>query len=191
MTGNTKAWIGKFGEIGHPYVHPYSKQCGYYVDLSPYALKATFPIGMIVMWYGTTVPNGWAICDGSNGTPDLRDKFIVGAGYSYGKGATGGEKEVILSENELPLHSHRLSSSSSGGWFHYIMMSVDGGLGDDRTEWAVGSIHGGKSSLVNTRGANVQVGSSDAMSSTESVGSNLAHNNLPPYYALYFIMKIS
>jgi hypothetical protein len=46
--------------------------------------------GMIVMYNGTTPPAGWAICNGTNGTPDLRDRFIIGSGSSFGLGATGG-----------------------------------------------------------------------------------------------------
>lgn len=48
------------------------------------------PVGGIILWSGTTIPTNWQICDGTNGTPDLRDKFIVGAGTTYSVGDTGG-----------------------------------------------------------------------------------------------------
>lgn len=58
--------------------------------------NATFTKGMIMMWYGasSTVPNGWAVCNGSNGTPDLRDRFIVGAGSKYGYSNTVSGKTI-------------------------------------------------------------------------------------------------
>jgi hypothetical protein len=48
--------------------------------------------GMIILWSGSiaTIPSGWALCNGSNGTPDLRNNFIVGAGTTYAVGTTGG-----------------------------------------------------------------------------------------------------
>lgn len=58
------------------------------------------------MWSGTTVPTGWALCNGSNGTPDLRDRFIVGAGSSYAVGATGG----TATDN----HTHTISCTTGG-----------------------------------------------------------------------------
>jgi hypothetical protein len=66
-----------------------------------------FPVGGIIMWSGTLakVPVGWALCDGANGTPDLRDKFVCGAGNSLSVGATGGSNVA---------HSHSVSMSSSG-----------------------------------------------------------------------------
>lgn len=70
------------------------------------------PPGLIVMWSGAQVPAGWALCDGQNGTPDLRDRFVVGAGGSYAVGATGG----------VASHSH--SHGTVSGW---TSMSLDTG----------------------------------------------------------------
>jgi len=66
------------------------------------------PRGVIVMWSGSiaTIPSGWALCDGANGTPDLRDRFVVGAGSSYSVGATGGENIHTLTVAEMPSHNH-------------------------------------------------------------------------------------
>ena len=66
------------------------------------------PKGIITMWSGSiaTIPPGWALCDGTNGTPDLRNRFIVGAGSSYAVGATGGEATHTLTINEMPAHTH-------------------------------------------------------------------------------------
>ena len=64
-----------------------------------------FPIGGIIMWSGqvSNIPSGWKLCDGNNGTPDLRGRFIVGASASggYDPGATGGSNEVTLTEAHL------------------------------------------------------------------------------------------
>ena len=72
--------------------------------------KYLVPVGTIVLWSGTTsnIPTGWVLCNGSNGTPDLRDRFIVGAGSTYSVGATGGEASHTLTEDELPSHTHKL-----------------------------------------------------------------------------------
>lgn len=50
------------------------------------------PTGIICLWYGSiaNIPTGWVLCNGANGTPDLRDKFLVGAGSTYAVDATGG-----------------------------------------------------------------------------------------------------
>ena len=68
----------------------------------------SIPAGLICMWSGSSsnVPNGQALCNGNNNTPGLRDKFVLGAGKDYSVGATGGEKEVVLTVAQMPSHSH-------------------------------------------------------------------------------------
>ena len=66
----------------------------------------TIPVGGIIMWSGNTVPTGWSLCNGSNGTPDLRNRFIVGSGDSYNTGATGGDDSYSLTLGQLPEHFH-------------------------------------------------------------------------------------
>lgn len=58
----------------------------------------SIPAGLICMWSGSSsnIPSGWALCNGSNNTPDLRDKFVLGAGKDYSVGATSGEKKLLL-----------------------------------------------------------------------------------------------
>ena len=65
------------------------------------------------MYTGSTAPSGWAICNGQNGTPDLRDRFIVGAGSAYSVNNTGGANSVTLTEAQMPSHNHSFSGSSS------------------------------------------------------------------------------
>jgi len=70
------------------------------------------PSGMIALWSGTiaTIPSGWFLCDGNNGTPDLRDRFIAGAGTTYGVGSIGGAATHTLSVSEMPSHTHTQNS---------------------------------------------------------------------------------
>ena len=129
--------------------------------------KTKVPTGMIAMWSGLTtdIPDGWQICDGTNGTPDLRNKFVIGAGDTYTIGATGGEATHTLSIDEIPTHSHKVKYDSIG-W-----VSIKTNSGTDGM-------------LENTES------SYDGQYSTSEVGSGLAHNNMPPYYALCYIMKL-
>jgi hypothetical protein len=81
----------------------------------------TIPAGLISLWYGSigSVPSGWYLCDGSNGTPDLRDRFVIGAGSTYAVGATGGATSRTLTTSELPSHNHTATSVvTDPGHFH-------------------------------------------------------------------------
>jgi microcystin-dependent protein len=72
------------------------------------AVAAGIPTGVITMWSGSiaSIPSGWALCDGTGGRPDLRDRFIVGAGTSYVPGNTGGANTVTLDVTQIPSHTH-------------------------------------------------------------------------------------
>jgi microcystin-dependent protein len=78
------------------------------------AAIAAFPSGGIIMWSGSiaSIPLGWLLCNGSSGTPDLRDRFIVGAGSTYAVNATGGFATYSLSTAQLPSHTHTGTTSS-------------------------------------------------------------------------------
>lgn len=161
------------------------------IATTAFVLANSVPSGFIGMWSGTiaTIPTGWYLCNGSNGTPDLRDKFIVGASSdetSIAKtnitGAltqTGGSKDAIVVS-----HSHTATSSvSDPGHSHSIspsyMISNNEGAGG-RTD---GSQAGARSS---TSSASTGISVSTSISTTGSSGTNA---NLPPYFALAFIMK--
>lgn len=124
----------------------------------------------IIMWSGSiaNIPSGWYLCDGSNGTPDLRGKFVLGAGGSYSVSATGGEETHTLTTSELAVHSHNIYADTS----YYIQGAKDGGT--QINPWA-------SSGNGYTKGGNV--------TATQNSGSGSAHNNMPPYMALAFIMK--
>lgn len=135
----------------------------------------TIPIGGIVMWSGSAsnIPDGWKLCNGSNNTPDLRNRFIVGAGDEYGVGHTGGQKQVTLTTNEMPRHYHEY-------------------VGDDQLR----NIESGCSTLMrytSTRyDADSRTGGNyySGVFGTSYAGSGQAHENRPPYYALCFIMRV-
>ena len=85
------------------------------IQAAPNGLEISgVPSGCILMWSGptSTIPNGWHLCDGSNGTPDLRNRFIVGAGSTYGTGDTGGTNSVQLTLNQIPSRTHSGGSVS-------------------------------------------------------------------------------
>ena len=79
------------------------------------SVPSAFVSGMIILWSGNTsnIPTGFVLCDGNNGTPNLTDRFVVGAGSAYGVGATGGSSSVTLSIANLPSHNHSFSGSTS------------------------------------------------------------------------------
>jgi microcystin-dependent protein len=155
---------------------------------------ALVPLGGIIMWSGTTIPTGWALCNGSNGTPNLQDRFIVGAGSDrYAVGATGGSANATLVS-----HNH---TGTTGGVSvdHYHIFP-----GDDQLAFANGVA--GWSALSNgsfgydavsgNRGGG-QLWRTSGISEnhvhgfgTSAEGSSATNANLPPYYALAFIMRV-
>lgn len=91
------------------------------------AIAAVIPSGLISMWSGTKdkIPEGWLLCDGSNGTPDLRGRFIVGAGGDYDAGATGGAASVTLSTEEMPSHTHTFTGAEHSHTGSISMSSLE------------------------------------------------------------------
>lgn len=130
------------------------------------ACSTYMPVGGIIMWSGSVdaIPTDWALCNGENNTPDLRDKFVLGAGSSYAVNATGGEITHTLTITEMPCHTH--------------------------TENIPIDKHGSENNPALTYTEN----SDEAFvtfGTTSSSGGDQPHNNMPPYYALAYIMRIS
>lgn len=150
----------------------------------------TIPTGVIVMWSGSiaSIPSGWYLCNGSNGTPDLRDRFIVGAGSTYSVAATGGSADATL-----PSHTHTFSATTSTGGAHihdlgmYQATSSSSGF--------CGSSNGPQSSNnpycadYNTFIRSAGDHSHTVSGTTASTGNSATNANLPPYLALAYIMK--
>ena len=102
------------------------------MDLLDTAVNKAMPTGGIIMWSGTiaTIPTGWALCDGTNGTPNLTGKFIVHADAdssgTYNVGATGGANDVTLTTSEMPAHNHSGSTASAGSHTHSASTNLAG-----------------------------------------------------------------
>ena len=146
------------------------------------AVGTTIPAGMISLWYGSlgSIPVGWYLCDGTNGTPDLRDRFVIAAGSSYAVGATGGVATNTLTTNELPAHTHT-ATVTDPGHSHTLTPAIAA----QNTNATSGSIYyGGTGTVSSTNSATT--GISVANSTT---GSGAAFTNIPPYYALAYVMK--
>ncbi|MDR1583632.1 MAG: tail fiber protein [Prevotellaceae bacterium] len=153
----------------------------------------TIPLGGIIMWSGTIPPDGWVLCDGQVSsatgykTPDLRGKFIVGyhsADNDYNvpgdfstqgtaEGKTGGAKEVILTGEQMPKHTH----------FN------DSPLGDDDGHSGKYAAH--TSNNISRNGLTYDnEGGESYVGHTGYSGNNQPHENRPPYYTLAFIMRV-
>lgn len=91
-------------------------------DLKALAGLAGVPSGTIVMWHGeiADIPVGWNLCDGSNGTPDLRDRFVYGAGGDKNPGDTFGTADASLTVSSAGGHTHTGSSTSAGSHSHNV-----------------------------------------------------------------------
>ncbi len=121
------------------------------------------PSGMIMIWSGAAnaIPSGFVLCNGSNSTPDLRDRFVVGAQNAYSVGATGGADSVTLTVSQIPSHNHSVT---------FPITAPQGGIPSN-----------------NSFGCNHN--SSGMTRTSSSVGGGGSHENRPPYYALCYVMK--
>ena len=137
----------------------------YFGDGSNLSSVPGVPVGGIIMWSGATnnIPSGWALCDGNNGTPNLQDKFIVGAGSSYAVAATGGSANAVVIQHNHgindPGHQHTWSRQDAQNDVGY-------------RPWPA---------------SNKEYKRTTA--NTGSAGGGQSHENRPPYYALAYIMK--
>jgi hypothetical protein len=142
------------------------------------SLNTVIPSGVIVMWSGSlaSIPAGWFLCDGNNSTPDLRDRFVVGAGNTYNPAATGGSANAIVVS-----HTHTATSVvTDPGHRHTYTAPVgtdDAGFSGSVVDSTV---------IANTGNAFTGITVATTIAGAGSSGTNA---NLPPYYALAYIMK--
>jgi len=160
------------------------------------AVSGGIPAGAILLWNGSvgSIPAGWYLCNGSNGTPDLRDRFVVGAGSSYAVNATGGSANAILVSHD---HTYSGNTNSAGAHRHGLNGNAGGSLkvlgGETAKVAGISSSPTSESFVTSYGGANVMseegTHSRSFSGTTSANGSSGTNANLPPYYALCYIMK--
>lgn len=142
------------------------------------------PSGAIVLWSGSigSIPAGWYLCNGSNGTPDLRNRFIVGAGSTYAVDATGGSTDAIVVS-----HTHTATSTvTDSGHSHGVSPSGIQGY-NPSASGSAGQYNGGETfQAISTNSATTGITVATTVATAGTSGTNA---NLPPYYALCYIMK--
>jgi microcystin-dependent protein len=145
------------------------------------------PSGGIILWSGSIagVPSGWFLCNGSNGTPDLRDRFVVGAGSSYAVDATGGAASVTLTTSQIPSHAHTGTTDSNGAHTHDVTLYDAPYFTPVYRTGDTFNIGNGTQNTVTTASAGAHTHSF----TTATTGDGTGHENRPPYYALAYIMK--
>ena len=191
---------------------------------------AAIPTGLITLWYGAVnaIPTGWALCDGQTvaradgtgtiATPDLRDRFVIGAGSGYAVGATGGANAVTLTAAHLPAHTHTFSATTDGAGAHdhagttasggahthdfdnVTSRSAVTGVSTVGSSSSTGFLGTGTGTTITTEsaGAHTHTFTTDTEAAhthtvsgtTSSVGSGTAIDSRPPYYALCYIMRL-
>ena len=190
------------------------------MDLLDTAVNKAMPTGGIIMWSGavSAIPTGWALCDGTNGTPNLTGKFVVHADAdssgTYNVGASGGANTVTLATGDIPAHSHTGTAASGGAHTHtgstnsagahthtytdkYVeQTSLIPGIDIDfnATTWDPNGQLTGTTSSSGAHTHTVTITSGGAHTHTltvDNAGGGGAHENRPPYYALAYIMKLA
>lgn len=136
---------------------------------------ATIPSGLISMWSGSigSIPTGWALCDGTSGTPDLRNRFVIASGGTYAVGTTGGSADAIVVS-----HTHT-ATVSDPGHFHALY----------GTTVPIGSGQGAAADVTGSPFGNTGTATTGISVTNQSAGASGTNANLPPYYALAYIMK--
>jgi microcystin-dependent protein len=151
-----------------------------------------FPKGMIVLWNGSasSVPEGWALCDGSNGTPDLRGKFVLGVNPQHDNqsyrtvGGNGGNESIKLTEAQMPAHSHGHADAflvENWNWYN------------DQIGWNRNHINWKDDQSNGIKGSGDGDWDNSPMGKwrqTDVKGGGAPINIMPPFYTLAYIMKL-
>jgi microcystin-dependent protein len=140
--------------------------------------KKLVPEGTIVLWSGQVefIPEGWSLCDGSNGTPDLSGRFVLSYDKNRGESkreinSQGGSETVELKECHLPIHGHKGEGKTT-----------EKGFKKGTNTWRGG---GDKSGPYVGDPVDIEISVN-----IESTGDGIAHDNMPPFYVLAYIMKL-
>jgi microcystin-dependent protein len=146
--------------------------------------------GMIVMWSGDeiNIPTGWGLCNGQDGRPDLRGRFILGSGQGSGltnrtKGMTGGVERYALTVAEMPTHNHGITDP--GHAHNWTATRQEQGTDDKNYTQELSKGDAGAADTMSKNTNSVTTGIS-----IQNNGSGQAHENMPPFYVLAFIIKL-
>jgi hypothetical protein len=173
-------------------------------NLGVAALAFSVPTGGIIMWSGSiaSIPAGWYLCDGTNGTPNLTNRFVVMAGGVYAVGASGGSADAITASHthtasagdQSANHVHTFTTDSAGTHNHTVSGTINSNTDRYQTTEENGLVYG--TATTASAGAHVHTGTTAGQSANHShaitinsAGSSGTNANLPPYYALAYIMK--
>lgn len=151
----------------------------------------SLPPGIIAIWYGSVglIPAGWVLCDGTNSTPDLRDRFVIGAGNAYTVGQTGGSStsvlplhthtaSVVLNETD-PGHSHQFEADAGTAGTGTYFQATGATLDTIHTVISTDSVIAAATGLI-----------FDPVVTVDDAGESPLGGNLPPFYGLCYIMKV-
>lgn len=147
-----------------------------------FVFQNSVPIGAILMWSGliSAIPSGYALCDGTVGTPNLKDRFVIGAGGVYSVGSTGGSADAGVVS-----HTHTITDAG-----HVHQEQVNGADWDDGAG-SNGSYVSGSSQPRSVKQSGVNTVSATTNITVDTTGESGLGKNLPPYYALAFIQRVS
>jgi microcystin-dependent protein len=177
-----------------------------YLDQRVVEFGASFP-GQITLWYGSValIPSGWVLCNGSNGTPDLRGLFVVGAGGAYAVNDTGGAAAVALSITEMPAHNHNGATGGQSAQHTHVGTTNNAGTHSHSVQVNNPGVSGaffasspeGFAAVNSTAAAGDHThdfmtggASADHSHGIAAQGGGGSHENRPPYRALCYIMKV-
>lgn len=163
----------------------------------------SLPSGSVMIWSGSaaTIPVGWLLCNGTNGTPNLLDRFVTGAGSTYAVGGTGGVTTVTLTQAQTPAHVHSFSGVTSTNGVHNHTVSDPTHTHTYNAPTGSGAapfgsvLRGIVAAATDAVFTGVTLASGGAHTHTftttsTSIGGDGSHTNMPPYYALCYVMKI-
>ena len=157
------------------------------------------PVGFIGMWGGSpsSIPTGWVLCDGTNGTQDLRGKFIVGLDTSVEEfnvlGRTGGVKSVTLDNEMIPKHRFAFSGETTTDGEHTHGFEANGSYNDSGSGTAVsGDLHNQSLDKLNMTAEgdhkHTFSGFTEYFGGEASTGQTKSFSTLPPYFVLCYIV---
>ena len=191
------------GNLGLGYTNPSKKlevrgdaKSSGEVKADKFTGKGTIPIGGIIMWIGNIsgIPAGWDLCNGVDGRPDLRNKFVVGGGGTYALNSTGGETFVSVSVDQMPSHNHTGTTSTDGSHRHYVARHQEENGGSNSL--AYDSQKNSEDQYVLQRHSSTanKWNTSNDGEHTHSLnvnngGDSQAHENRPPYYVVTYIIR--